>query len=94
MTKKWIAIALGVNGGPSGGNTSGFVDTEGEAEIWAEKALNNANIHGVAIAKIHSKAQRVSSPIEFVQLAEEPAKKVFDHEDLPCFGSGIQSARV
>jgi hypothetical protein len=101
MTKRWIAIALLGTNGCQTGNTSGFVATQSEAELWAEKALNNTNIHGVAIAKLHSKAQRVTSPVEFVQFAEESKPGIFDTdpikttelEDL-CFGSGNQSARV
>lgn len=69
MPKNWIAMTIGPNGGPSNTN-SGLVSNQAEAEKWATTAMSKPSVEGVLIAKIHSRAQRVQSPVEFVGVSD------------------------
>jgi hypothetical protein len=80
MPKNWIAFATGVNGGPSGANNSGLVDTQQRAEECAAKAMQSPQVFGVSIAKVHSKAKRVDSPVQFIGVSDIVAQDTDEAE--------------
>ncbi len=69
MEKKFFAICLGANGGPSGsGVSTGYASKDGALEWAAQQLGQKPNTHQVMIVESISIVERDRSPIKVTEI--------------------------